>query len=307
MSGQRSLSAVLGPLKYHFQAHDTWGEKTLSRLRRQTVCLPFATEPGRTIHLLREPSPRGNRGRISAGVLPPRLAAVLPSGAPRRGWRLDLDSTLSLSRTRPGYRHGTWTYPLRAAEDSLRFRLPWPVMLSDIVSAGGGLLHAGLAVSRERVFLFAAPSGGGKSTALARLPGSWTVEADDAVLVWPEGPRAVRASPLPTWSIMAGRNSKPDWLDRWNLGRSWRVDEVVILEKARFLKRSPLDPDKAAPLLYRALSDHPECSLRRHLYRVEFFRTACRLARSVPASVLRLDLRGAFWKLLGPQSSPRTP
>ncbi len=297
MSDARVLRLRLGPLRYLLLAHDPWGERTLQRLREEADCRSFEGRAHRTIHLLREgdakPPERPTQGQVSG-----TLARWLPPGSPRKGWSIEIDSTLAVTAHHPRVSHSFWMQAARVTEGRLRFRLPWQILIPDIIGRGGGVLHAGLARSRERTFLFAAPSGGGKSTALARLPSTWKVEADDAVLIWPGRGAAVHASPLPTWSIMSGRTPKPAWLSRWRPGQAFRVDEVVVLEKAPYLKRSKLEAAEAAPMLYRALCDHPETNRARHMFRRDLFVIACAAARALPASVLRLGLKDKFWRLL---------
>jgi hypothetical protein len=297
MAEARSLRLRLGPLRYLLLAHDHWGERTIERLRDQADCRSFEGRALRTIHLLREgdakPPDRPSEGKISRA-----LARLLPQGAPRDGWSIEVDSTLAVTVHHPRLSHSFWMLTARVMEGRLRFRLPWQILIPDIIGRGGGVLHAGLARSSKRTYLFAAPSGGGKSTALARLPSTWRVEADDAVLIWPGRGSAFYASPLPTWSVMSGRNPKPPWLSRWRPGRSLKVDEIVILEKAQYLKRSKLGAVEAAPMLYRAFCDHPETNRARHFYRRDLFLAACAVARALPASVLRLGLRDRFWRLL---------
>lgn len=297
MSEPSALRLRLGPLRYSLLAHDAWGERTLRRLKDQADCRSFEGRADRTIHILREgeagPPERPTQGRISEA-----LARYLPPGSPRTGWSIDIDSTLAVTAHHPSLSHGFWMLAAAVTEGRLKFRLPWQTLIPDIIGRGGGVLHAGLARSRRRTYLFAAPSGGGKSTSLARLPSSWKVEADDAVLIWPGRGSTIQASPLPTWSVMSGRNPKPAWLDRWRPGHAFRVDEIVVLEKATYLKRSKLGPAEAAPMLYRALCDHPETNRARHMHRRELFITACAAARALPASVLRLGLKDKFWRLL---------
>ncbi len=297
MSESRALRLTLGPLRYLLLAHDPWGERTLLRLKEQADCRSFEGRAHRTIHLLREgdgkPPGRPTQGRVSEA-----LACWLPPGSPRTGWSIEIDSTLALTAHHPRLSHSFWMQAAKVTEGRLRFRLPWQILIPDIIDRGGGVLHAGLARSPKRTYLFAAPSGGGKSTALARLPSSWKVEADDAVLIWPGRGMTVQASPLPTWSVMSGRSPKPAWLSRWRPGRAFRVDEIVILEKAQYLKRSKLGAAEAAPMLYRALCDHPETNRARHMHRRDLFIAACAAARALPASVLRLGLTDRFWRLL---------
>lgn len=297
MTGVRSLRVTLGPLKYLLKAHDGWGQRTIDDLRRHVAFLTFRGKPDRTFHLLREPADESPE-ESSQGMIPPELLALLPGGSPRLQWSCDLDTAHSITRRHSDFPECFWTSRADAASDSIRFRLPWPLIIEDMVSRGGGVVHAGLAVRREAAVLFSAPSGGGKSTALARIPAPWRVEADDAALVWPSGRGSVKASPLPTWSVMAGRSRMPKGLGRWKPGDSWRVGAIVVLEKSPFLEYSPFAPAEAAAVLYRALSDHPESSRSRHLFRKEFFGTACSLARSLPAFILRLGLNDAYWKLL---------
>lgn len=297
MAGVHSLRITLGPLRYHFVAHDAWGDRTIAELRRFVACRTFRGAPDRTFHLLREPDEESQE-ESSRGMIPPELLVLLPGGSPLLQWSRDLDTTGSFTRRHSEFPECFWTYRAEISNDPVRFRLPWSLIIEDMIGRGGAVLHAGLAVRGKTSVLFSAPSGGGKSTALARIPAPWRVMADDAVVVWPSGRGGIKASPLPTWSVMLGRSRTPKCISRWKSSESWRVGAIAILQKAPFLDYSPLASVDAAGHLYRALSDHPESNRSRHLFRKEFFGTACSLARSLPAFILRLGLSDAYWRLL---------
>ncbi|MEI6503979.1 MAG: hypothetical protein WCP21_23450, partial [Armatimonadota bacterium] len=162
----------------------------------------------------------------------------------------------------------------------------------------GGILHGGLALQGGRGYLFTAPPGGGKSTALSRLPAPWEVLSDDAALVWFDAEGHPWASPLPTWSALLGRGSmlSADHIPRATEKVS--IAGALLLQKALSERIVALSPIDAAPPLYRALCEHPAMLGQRRLCKAALFHCACELARKAPVWQLELRKDGAFWETL---------
>jgi SynChlorMet cassette protein ScmC len=294
------LGLTFGPLHYQLLAHDAWGEETLGRLQRTLDCTAFAGAPDRVVHLLVfrvTPQDRQQQG-INSVYLPDRLAQVLPGSPPRLGWKHVTDTTGRKAWYHPEMIHSIWTYDAGWDDGQVPMQLPWQLILEDIVQRGGGIFHGGLAILENRGYLFTAPPGGGKTTALLRMPSPWKTLSDDAALVWPAGNGAFRASPLPTWSVLLGRDEGAPGIDRWKVDTSFEIVKVILLKKARQDRLFPLPPFEAAQLLYRAFSEHPRVVSNRDPFRKRLFHAACDLARAVPSWELELTRAGDFWSLL---------
>jgi len=292
-----SLRLTLGPLRYQLLAHDAWGEEALCRLRRNLDCVTFAGIPDRVIHLLEfrlTPQERRRQGTTSV-YLPDRLAEILPGSPPKLGWKHVTDTTGRKSWYHPEITHLIWTYDAVWNDSQAPFQLPWQLILEDIVQLGGGIFHGGLAALENQGYLFTAPPGGGKTTALARIPSPWKTLSDDAALVWPVGNGAFRASPLPTWSILLGQNKEIPSITHWEVATACEIAGVILLKKADQERASPLQPFEAAQYLYRAFSEHPRVVSNRDPFRKNLFHTACNLAKAVPSWKLELTRGSRFW------------
>lgn len=298
MSGASCLRLTLGPLHYEFRAHDPWGNDALSRLRNHLHCVAFTATPDRVIHSLAFRLTPQEHAQINSDYLPDRLASLLPEDPPRGGWSLTGDETGHMSWCHVGTPHTIWSYNTIPAECQAPFQLPWQPVFEDIVKRGGGILHGGLVVLEQRGYVVTAPPGGGKTTALARLPARWQVLSDDAVLVWPGDDAAFQASPLPTWSVLLGRKTSFPTVRRWQVGTRTALAGVILLKPSRQERLDVLQPVEACPHLYRALSEHPRVVTNRDPFRESLFRAACALAKALPTWELELTRAGEFWTAL---------
>jgi hypothetical protein len=293
-----SLSITIGPLRYRFIPHDAWGRDALDRISRHVACSPFVDPPDRIVHLLDFRLTQGDKEEINADRLPEQLIRVLPADSPGSGWHLTGDDTGHMAWCHDGTPHTLLTGNTMPAYYRGPFQLPWQAMFMDISRRGGGVLHGGLAVRDGRGYLFTAPPGGGKTTALSRIPPPWQVRADDAALVWTDREGGFRASPLPTWSVLLGVNSALPAITSWRVGDSWPLAGVILLQKAARERLSFLQPMAAAHYLYLAFSEHPRVMTNRIPFRRLIFHNTCRLARGVPAWRLELTRDGEFWDAL---------
>lgn len=293
-----SLRMTIGPLRYEFWAHDQWGELTLGLLRKHIRCVDFAGAPQRILHVtaLRF-SPR-DRPRLESSHLSKGRAAFRERGLPRKGWKERSDYTGRLLWHNPRSAHAFWTFGLETPHQQALYQLPWYLILTDIVGLGGGLLHGGVAAFQRQGYLFTAPPGGGKTTALSRIPSPWRVMSDDTALIWPVGDGIFRASPLPTWSVLIGVKKALPSIRKWEVANSFPVGGLILLKKSKRLTLNLMPPHRAAPHLYRALSEYPAVLINRDFFKKDLFHTACAVARVIPLWELGKPRGGNFWSLL---------
>ncbi|MBI5252507.1 MAG: SynChlorMet cassette protein ScmC [Desulfomonile tiedjei] len=162
---------------------------------------------------------------------------------------------------------------------------------------GGFPVHAALVEREGMGVLLVGASGVGKSTCSQRLPNSWNVLGDDLVLAVPGSTNAYLGHPLPTWSQLLSQSSTRTW----NVQSCVPIVAVMVLEQAEEDEIIPLGQSRAAMRIAHSASyvsllglvEPPEtvASIRRSV-----FNNAARMAKSVPAFVLRCSLHGKFWR-----------
>jgi len=289
---------TLGPLHYELRGHDSWAIDTMERLEEHVDFMDSGESAERVVHLLDIGTSADVMSAARDGCLPPGLAAYLPADCPLQGWRLADDATGSTGWYHPQSKHAAWTRGPAQARTTARFQLPWHVILEDMVARGGALMHTALLSRSGAGYLLTAPPGGGKTTAVARIPPPWEVLSDDAALVWPRDNGTWMASGMPTWGGMLGQRAPIPSIGRWRPAESCELRGLAVLVKSEKLSLARLAPVEAAAYLYRALCEHPRVVGLRHQYRAHLFHTAAQLARSLPAWQLRLGREDPFWNVL---------
>jgi len=183
--------------------------------------------------------------------------------------------------------------------DMIKFINMWNVLLSIYqrsIYNGGLPFHAGLIELAGRGVLLAGPGNIGKSTCCRRLPDYWNLLCDDEALVVCNSD-GYFAHPFPTWSDYLWKRAK----------RTWNVQYHVPLLAIFFLEQSkkdeliPLAKGKAAVLINE--SSAQIChkfwgrldKIDKGKYREKIFNNACKIAKIVPAFILRVNHHGKFW------------
>jgi hypothetical protein len=317
----QTVRLVLGPLTYDYVPADRWAAERTLGLREEVVQGASAgapvsrTAPARRCLLLRRAPAAGDRALAIAGELPTDVAAVCPPDAPETGWAFSFDALRTATWWHPHSRVCIMAVPPDSAPCPLV--LPWLVIVRDVLALGGAIVHAGVAVRNGGAALFLAQAGGGKSTALRRLPAPWRVLGDDAALVWPaDGPGRVGAeqavgaqetggasgewlaSPLPTWGYLLGRGESVPGLAPWRLGECAPVRLAVVLRKAGQLGLTALRPADAVRPFYLGAAEYSAVFTTRRVFARELFAVAAALARDVPTATLAAPKGSEYWPLV---------
>lgn len=292
------LRARIGPLLYQFQAHDDWGMSILNHIRDNCLCVDFLGESDRVFHLARLAMTEDENRVINQNCLPERFYCLLPEESPPQDWNLGGDETGFLTFWHEKTRHCLWIFGAIPELFKAPFQLPWRLVLADIIKKEGGIMHGGLVARNGKGLILTAPPGGGKTTAISRLPDSWKALSDDACLVWPEGDNMYFASPLPTWSVLLGKNATLHNINRWEIGTIVALSGMIFIIKGdqEFIRQLP--KLEGITKINQALCEHPQVVGNRDLHRVHFFDTARRLSKYVPNFILQVTRDGQLWELI---------
>lgn len=175
----------------------------------------------------------------------------------------------------------------------------YPVVAGEI--ATGGMSVHGALVEREGAgVLIAAKGGTGKSTCCRRIPLPWRVLCDDEALVVNTGNDTYRAHPFPTWSEhMWGPSERS-----WQAERHVRIAAIFFLEKADTDEVIPYPQGMAAVSLYisgiEAFEKYKVFMSTAQVaeFSARILDNSCRIARTIPAYVLKATLTGRFWEAI---------
>lgn len=286
ISEMQTLDLTIGPLLYRFMAHDDWGQQILQQITRHVTSERSVQTPDRIIHLL----------QTNSTAPLEKLEKTLAIALAEFEWQ-QLESQLDAIWVSPRTRQTFWTATFVDSQFTFRFHLPWGLIIHDIIARGGGLIHGGLASFQNSGFLFLAPPGGGKSTALSTAPSNWQVCSDDAALVWPEGDGRWYASPLPAWGNMIRPDEKWQYPDL-NLGQSCRLKGQILIHKGDKIELSPLSAREVVPVSYRALSEYPAAVMAETGNKEALFRMAAQISRDLTGWRLSLPRHADIWPLL---------
>jgi SynChlorMet cassette protein ScmC len=167
-----------------------------------------------------------------------------------------------------------------------------------IVQGGGLPLHAALVSRGGMGVLLAGAEGAGKSTCCRRMAEEWTVLADDGVLIVPVNGPCYAAHPLPTWSeLIMGRSERTCTVEH-----GVPLSAIFFLEKASQDEVVPLGQGHASVMINASASyvarqgwKKPDPGQDRCL-KTMIFDNSCRIAKTVPSFLLRVNPSGEFWK-----------
>lgn len=293
-----TLRLTIGPLHYELVAHDNWGVEALAQLAANMTCTEYAGSSTRIFHLGYIEMTVEENIQLNQDKLPDRFASLLFDAVPRDGWKMCGDEI------------GCWTFWHDQIQQGLivigaipntykaRFYFPWPAMLYDIIRRGGGIFHGGLIERGDKYYIITAPPGGGKTTAIGRLPIEWQVFADDACLIWPDRNGKFWASPLPTWSVIISRSQPLPAIGLVQIGLTMPVSGIIILNKEKQDRLLLLDHSEILLPIFQALCEHPRVVQEQYHSRTELFDIAHKIVNACPSWQLDITLDGDFWNLL---------
>jgi len=164
---------------------------------------------------------------------------------------------------------------------------------------GGFPLHAALTEHSGRAFLLTGGHDAGKTTCCNRLPGTWRALCDDETFVL-NGRDGYYAHPFPRWSAyLYDLPQQP--LD---VSQGVPLAAIFFLEKAARQEIALIGLAEAAVRINE--SANQACLRRMHGFetlvrwelRTRIFDNACKLARRVPAYVLRISKACRFWEAI---------
>jgi hypothetical protein len=289
-----ALSLRIGPLQYVFSAYCTWGVDILRKLRfhlATTGPLGF-DNADRYIHLVAGHDPDQSSQD---------LRVRLPEEISLLSWQ-PLENRINTLWLADNSRHVIWSKTSVPELGSPRFDFPWSLLIRDITSLNGGLVHAGFACHEGSGLLFLAPPAGGKSTTLNTAPANWQVLSDDAALVWPDDAGKWLASPLPAWGLVT--NPDRNWFSEpMVLNKSCFLKSLVTLQKSGQLSLVRITDSSAMTHVYRALSEYPVTIISEASLMEPWFRTAARMCRELSCWELRLPLHADIWTLLAKEAA----
>lgn len=280
---------TIGPLRYEMCAHDSWGVEELEKLAAHCSYDGFTGEPDRILHLAEIlDSECCGKQEFGPDHLPPSFLAMLPGKAPLTGWVLSSDNTGYTCLLHPNTKHALWVHGLGPAFFTGPFQLPWHTILMDIISRGGAIMHGGLIAQNNRGTILTAPPGGGKTTTIGRLSADWTVYSDDACLIWPDETGNFLASPLPTWSVILGRNEPLPAIGTWQLSKRICISKICLINKT--LKyTTTLSPIQSTKSLLQALCEHVMVLEFFQAIKPNLFSTAYHIGKTILVYEINVD------------------
>lgn len=168
-----------------------------------------------------------------------------------------------------------------------------------VIGSGGFPMHGAFVEREGKGVLLAAKGGTGKSTCCRRIPEPWIACSDDEALVTMDRTGHYEVHSFPTWSDLFFNN---------NNARTWDVQHHVPLSAIFFLEQSktdetvPIGSGVAAGYTYLYATQGYTRSLLgmnhegQKQENMKLFDNTCRMAKKVPAYMLKVSLTGRFWE-----------
>lgn len=182
--------------------------------------------------------------------------------------------------------------------DYYYFSAIWLAVVADALGGPTIFIHSALAEYEENGILFAAPGGGGKTTASRRLPLPWKSLCDDTTVLVRDESGLWMAHPWPTWGTPS-----EDWkCIPCNVRHSVPVRAIFFLDQSELDDVDPVCGGEKLSMLAHASAQattfatqilDPDSKRQSSLL---WFSHLTEIAAQIPMFRLRLSLRGKFWE-----------
>lgn len=167
------------------------------------------------------------------------------------------------------------------------------------VSQGGLPFHAALIQQADRGYIFCGNSGAGKSTISKNVPAGWESLCEDELLISPDGDRAYKANPFPTWSNFVN-NTVISVSPGISYFTSFKT--IFILKQAKNNSILSIDNHtKAAMFLYYSVSPvfwrfvWGLDKVNRAAIHAKMLENAAAIAQKIPCYILNFTHECNFW------------
>lgn len=165
------------------------------------------------------------------------------------------------------------------------------------LSSGGFPMHGAFIELNGKGVLLAARGGTGKSTCCRRIPQPWQARSDDEALVVMDSAGHYKVHPFPTWSDLFFNKE----LRTWNVQHNVPLSAIFFLEQSKNDEVVPIGSGVAAGYTYlyatqgytRSLLGMDHHGQKRE--KMDLFNNTCKMAKKVPAYMLKVSLTGNFW------------
>lgn len=218
---------------------------------------------------------------------------------PKEGWNVYSASRFNVfsHANLPGYFCRLFSRASNEQEIAMMWQLLSFIYIEE-QKRGGIPLHGAFVEHEKKGVLIAGQSNSGKSTLCSRFPTGWRVLSDDHSFIVYDKKEGYRAHPIPTWSAYLSRGSDK----MYDIGYSLPVGAIFFLEKSDKDDVTPVTEEEAALSIYKSSIDpHRFLSWKRSAteerrIKINNFDNSCRLAKNIPAYVLRATRHGRCWE-----------
>lgn len=166
------------------------------------------------------------------------------------------------------------------------------------IGSGGFPIHGAFVERGGKGVLLAAKGGTGKSTCCRRIPEPWKACSDDEALVTMDRTGHYEVHPFPTWSDLFFNNNA----GTWDVQHHVPLSAIFFLEQSKTDEAVPIGSGVAAGYTYLYATQGYTRSLLgmdhegQKQENMKLFDNTCRMAKNVPAYMLKVSLTGRFWE-----------
>ena len=169
------------------------------------------------------------------------------------------------------------------------------------INSVGFPMHGAFVERDGKGVLLAAKGGTGKSTCCRRIPEPWQACSDDEALVTVDSNGHYEVHSFPTWSDLFFNNTN-DNARTWDVQHHVPLSAIFFLEQSKTDEAVPIGSGVAAGYTYLYATQGYTRSLLgmdhegQKQENMKIFDDTCRMAKKVPAYMLKVSLTGRFWE-----------